>query len=50
MLNRLLSNDFPRSRILAVVLVLQDTYRVPPHDLFGGADAAALAAEAKSGS
>jgi hypothetical protein len=36
--------------VVAVVVLLQDTYRVPPHDLFGGADAAASAAEAKAGS
>lgn len=36
--------------VVAVVVMLHDTYRVPPHDLFGGPDIIATGAETKPGS
>lgn len=36
--------------VVAVVLMLHDTYRVPPHDLFRGSHAAAAGAEGGAGS
>jgi hypothetical protein len=36
--------------VVVVVVTLHDTFRVPPHDLFGKADAAASAVETKAGS